>query len=165
MRDLSPFSPRTSGDPEIVFVSPVAPLKSSPPRAHQCCDRAQWRSPGISHHTYLPAPSPLKAWNYIKTGFLSCKTWRMNHPGLDHIGLVGHQDDWLLPELQLADLLKDGVRNSHGALVVNSTDNYEPLWVVKRDQPFQLIQNIILSHSQTISFTVYRDLSIGMIHE
>ena len=88
----------------------------------------------------------------------------MNNPGLDHVGLVGRQDHGLLPELQLGDLLEGGVRHSHGTLVVNSTNNNKPLWVVQSDQPLQLSQNS-LSHFQTIFFTIYRDFSIGVIHK
>ena len=88
----------------------------------------------------------------------------MNNPGSDHVRLVGHQDDGLLPELQLGDLLEDGVRHGQGTLLVNSTDNNKPLWVVHRDQSLQLLP-IILSQYQTRFFTIYRDFTKGMIHK
>ena len=63
----------------------------------------------------------------------------MNNPGPDHVRLVGHQDHGLLPQIQLGDLLENGVRLSQGTLLVNSTDNNKPLWVVLGDQPLQLL--------------------------
>ena len=88
----------------------------------------------------------------------------MNNPGPDHVRLVGHQDHRLLPLIQLEDLLEKGVRHSQGTLVIDSTNNNKPLWAVLRDQPLQLLSNI-LSQSQTIFFIIYRDFSIGVIHK
>ena len=63
----------------------------------------------------------------------------MNNPGPDHVRLVGHQDHRLLPEVQLVDLVENGVRHYQGTLLVNSTNNHKPLWVVLRHQPLQLV--------------------------
>ena len=82
----------------------------------------------------------------------------MNNPGPDHVRLVGHQDDGLLPELQLGDLLEDGVRHGQGTLLVNSTDNNKPLWVVHWDQSLQLLP-IILSQYQTRFFLEFTEIS------
>ena len=82
----------------------------------------------------------------------------MNNPRLNHVCLVCHQDDRLLPELQLGDLLEDRVRHPHGTVVVKSTDYNKPLWVVPIDQPLQLAQNS-LRHSQKIFLLQFTEIS------